>query len=255
MQKTLKVKNILVSQPKPESEKSPYFDMQKKYGVNIDFHQLIRIEELTPREFRAQHINILDYSAIIFNSRHGVDHFFNLCKEMRIVMPDTQHYYCISESIANYLQKYIQYRKRKVFFGPHNKMEELIPMMKRRPTDKFLMVMSDIHNDDIIEMFAKHKITVTPAVFYRTVANKFKREEKKDYDMYVLFTPSGVSALLDNYPHFKQEERIIACFGAGTAQALRDAGLRVDIETPSPEFQSITSAIDAFLKENHKRVR
>lgn len=251
----MKVKNILVSQPKPVSEKSPYFDIQKKYAVNIEFHQLIRVEELTPREFRAQHINILDYSAIIFNSRLGVDHFFNLCEQMRVKMPDSQHYYCISESIANYLQKYIQYRKRKVFFGPHNKMEELVPIMKRRPDDTFLMVMSDIHNDDNIEMFAKHKIIVTPAVFYRTVPNDFKEEEKKDYDMYVMFTPTGVASFLKNYPDFKQEERVIACFGAATATALHEAGLRVDIETPSPEYPSITSAIDAFLRENHKRIR
>ncbi len=251
----MKVKNILVSQPKPATDKSPYFDMQKKYGVNIEFHQFIRIEELTPREFRAQHVNILDYNAIIFNSRHGVDHFFHLCEEMRIKVPDTQHYYCLSESIANYLQKYIQYRKRKVFFGAHNKMEELIPMMKRRPADKFLMVISDIHNDDTVEMFARHKIIVNPVVFYRTVANELKKDEKKNYDMYVLFTPAGVAAFQQNYPKFKQGERVIACFGAGTAQALRDAGLRVDIETPSPEYPSITAAIDDFLKENHKRIR
>lgn len=251
----MKVKNILVSQPKPTSDKSPYFDLQKKYSVNIEFHQFIRIEALTPPEFRTQHINILDYSAIIFNSRLGVDHFFNLCEQMRVKMPDSQHYYCISESIANYLQKYIQYRKRKVFFGPHNKMEELVPIMKRRPNDKFLMVMSDIHNDDAIEMFARHKIVVTPAVFYRTVANDLKEEDKKDYDMYVLFTPTGVTAFTNNYPNFEQGERIIACFGQGTATALREAGLRVDIETPSPEYPSITTAIDAFLKENHKRIR
>lgn len=251
----MKVKNILVSQPRPGSEKSPYFDIEKRYSVTIDFHQFIRVEGLTPQEFRKQHINILDYSAIIFNTRLGVDHFFRLCEEMRIKMPDSQHYYCLSESIANYLQKYIQYRKRKVFFSPNNKMEELIPIMKRRPADKFLMVFADIHNDDVINMFARHKIVITPSVFYHTVANNMERSQKKDYDMYVLFTPVGVNVFMKNYPHFKQEERIIACYGAGTAQALRDAGLRVDIEAPTPEFPSITAAIDAFLKENHKRIR
>ena len=251
----MKVKNILVSQPKPASDKSPYFDLQSKYSVNFTFHQFIRVEELTPREFRAQHINILDYNAILFNSRLGVDHFFHLCQEMRINIPDTQHYYCISESVANYLQKYIQYRKRKVLFGPNNKMEELIPMMKRRPNDKFLMVMSDIHNDDVIQMFARHRITIIPCVFYRTVENNLTEAEKKDFDMYVLFTPTGVNVFRNNYPDFEQGERILACFGQGTAQALRDAGLRVDIETPTPEHPSITGAIDAFLKENHKRIR
>lgn len=251
----MKVNSILVSQPKPSSEKSPYFDMQAKYKVAIDFNQLIRVEALTPKEFRAQHINILDYNSIIFNSRLGVDHFFHLCEEMHIKVPETQHYYCISESVANYLQHYIQFRKRKVFFSTHNKLDELIPMMKRRPADTFLMVFSDVHNDEAVNMFAKHKIVVKPAVFYRTVANIFTPEQKKDYDMYVLFTPAGVAAFRQNYPDFEQGERVIACLGANTAQALKDAGLRVDIEAPSPEFPSITSAIDAFLKENHKRVR
>lgn len=244
-----------MSQPTPTSEKSPYFDIKSKYSVNIDFHQFIRIEGLTPKEFRTQHINVLDYSAIIFNSRLGVDHFFNLCEEMHIKIPESQHYYCISESVANYLQKYIQYRKRKVFFSVHNKMDELIPMMKRRPEDKFLMALSDVHNDDNIEMFARHKIEVKPCIFYRTVANDFNETDKKDYDMYVLFTPAGVAAFQKNYPNFEQGEHIIACFGKGTAQALRDAGLRIDIEAPTTQFPSITSAIEAFLKENHKRIK
>ncbi len=251
----LKINNILVSQPKPVDPKSAYFDIQAKYKVNFFFHQLIRVEELTPKEFRAQHINILDYNSIIINSRHAADHFFHLCEEMRIKVPENQHFYCISEQVANYLQHYIQVRKRKVFFGSHNKLEDLVPMMKRRPADNFLMVFSDVHNNDAIEMFKKHRITVQPAIFYRTVANVFTEEQKKDYDMYVLFTPSGVASFLQNYPEFEQGERVIAAAGKMTAQALRDAGLRVDIETPSPEFPSIQSAIDAFLKENHKRIR
>lgn len=252
----MRVKNILVSQPKPTAEKSPYFDMAAKYNVNFHFHQFIRIEELTPKEFRAQHIDILNYSAVIFNSRHGVDHFFHLCQEMRLSIPDSMHYYCISESIANYLQKYIQYRKRKVFFAPNNRLENLIPMMKRRPNDTFIMAMSDIHSDVDIQMFAKHKITVQPCVFYRTVQNDLTEEQKKtDYDMYVLFTTAGVQAFFKNYPDFEQGERIIACFGQNTAQALRDGGLTVNVEAPTPEHPSITSAIDAFLKENHKRQR
>lgn len=252
----LKVKNILVSQPKPTSDKSPYLTWEKKFGVNLTFHQFIKVEELTPREFRAQHINVLDYNAIIFNSRLGIDHFFHLCEEMRVNIPETMHYYCISESIANYLQKYIEFRKRRVFFSQHNQLENLIPMMKRRPADKFLMIMSDIHNDEAIQMFAKHKITVTPAVMYRTVQNPLTAEQKKEaFDMYVLFTPAGVAAFKKSYPRFKQDEKIIACYGAGTAQALRDLKLRVDIETPSEKYQSITSAIEDFLKENHKRVR
>ncbi len=252
----MKVKNILVSQPRPTTEKSPYFDMAKRYGVNFHFHQFIRIEELTPREFRAQHINILDYSAIVFNSRHGIDHFFHLCQEMRVSIPESMHYYCISESVANYLQKFIQFRKRKVFFGANNKMEELVPMMLRRPKDTFLMILSDVYNDEVIKMFADHKITVRPAIMYRTVNNDLSEEQKAiNYDMFVLFTPTGVQSFTKNYPDFEQGERVMACFGTSTAQALREAGIRIDVEAPTKECPSITAAIDAFLKENHKRIR
>lgn len=251
----MKVKNILISQPRPSSEKSPYFDMEAKYGVHFHFHQFIRIEELTPKEFRAQHINILDYTAIIFSSRLGVDHFFHLCEEMRIVIPDTMHYYCVTETIANYLQKYIQFRKRKVFFGTGNKISDLIPVMLRRPEDKFLLIAADVYNDDVIKMFADRKIAIQPAIMYRTVPNIFTPEERMDYDMYVLFTPTGVVGFKQNYPDFEQGERIIACYGAATAKAIKEADLRIDIETPSKEFPSIISALDAFLKENHKRTR
>ncbi|MCM1034150.1 MAG: uroporphyrinogen-III synthase [Paludibacter sp.] len=251
----MKVKNILISQPKPTTEKSPYFDIEARYGVRMHFHQFIRVEELTPREFRAQHINILDYSAIIFSSRLGIDHFFHLCEEMRVTIPDSMHYYCVSESIANYLQKYIQYRKRKVFFAAGNNIAGLVPLMLRRPNDKFLMAVADVYNDDIIKMFADHKIVVKPAVMYRTVTNIFTPEERMDYDMYVLFTPTGVAGFKQNYPNFQQGEHIMACFGANTAQAMKDAGLRIDVQAPSPEYPSIIAAIDAFLKENHKRIR
>lgn len=251
----MKVKNILVSQPRPASEKSPYFEMEEKYGVNFTFHQFIRIEELSSKEFRQQHISILDYNAIILNSRHGVDHFFHLCEEMRIKIPEEMHYYCISEAIGNYLQKYIEFRKRRVFFSPNNKLEDLIPMMKRRPGDKFLMVMSDISGDEAIQMFAKSKITVQPAVFYRTVNNPLPAGEKHDYDMFVLFTATGVKAFQESYPNFEQGEKVMACFGANTAAAMKEAGLRVDVQAPTPKTPSITAAIDEFLHNNHKRVR
>ena len=176
----MKIKRILISQPRPATEKSPYYDMEARFGVEFDFHQLIRIEPVTPKEFRAQHVNVLDYTAVIFNSRHGIDYFFSLCKEMRVNVPETMHYYCISESIANYLQKYIQYRKRKVFFGTNNRFEDVLPAMQRRPTERYMMVVSDVHSDDTIQMFASHKITVKPVVMYRTVINKFKRISTKN---------------------------------------------------------------------------
>lgn len=247
----MKVKRILVSQPRPATEKSPYFDMENKFGVEFDFHQFIRIEEVTPKEFRAQHINILDYTAIIFNSRHGIDHFFHLCQQMRIVVPESMHYYCISESIANYLQRYIQYRKRKVFFGAHNRFEDVLPAMQRRPSEKYMMVVSDIHNDDTIQMFASHKIQVTPAVMYRTVINDFTKEEKKaKYDMFVLFTPMGVKAFRKNFPKIQDGDKYIGCFGQNTLLALKEEGFTPVVMAPTPECQSITTALEKFLEQN-----
>lgn len=240
-----------MSQPRPATEKSPYFDMENKFGVEFDFHQFIRIEEVTPKEFRAQHINILDYTAIIFNSRHGIDHFFHLCQQMRIVVPESMHYYCISESIANYLQRYIQYRKRKVFFGAHNRFEDVLPAMQRRPSEKYMMVVSDIHNDDTIQMFASHKIHVTPAVMYRTVINDFTKEEKKaKYDMFVLFTPMGVKAFRKNFPKIQDGDKYIGCFGQNTLLALKEEGFTPVVMAPTPECQSITTALEKFLEQN-----
>lgn len=243
----MKVKKILISQPRPATEKSPYFDMEARFGVEFDFHQLIRVEPVTPKEFRAQHINVLDYTAVIFNSRHGIDNFFGLCKEMRITVPETMHYYCISESIANYLQKYIQYRKRKVFYGANNRFEGVLPAMQRRPTERYMMVVSDVHSDDTIQMFASHKITVTPVVMYRTVINKFEPNELPRYDMYVLFTPKGVEAFFANFPNLKREEYYMACFGQTTMQALEEHGVNPDVLAPSKEYHSITAALEDFL--------
>lgn len=244
---SVKVKKILVSQPRPTSEKSPYFDMEAHYGVQFTFKQMIRVVGLTPKEFRAQRIAPLDYTAVLFNSRTGIDHYFRLMEEMRLQVPESMHYYCISEAIANYLQKYIQYRKRKVFFGPNNDFKDVIPAMLRRPDEKYMMVVSDVHSDDLINMFAEHKITITPAVFYRTEAVPYDTEEVLSHDMFVLFTPTGVSALLKNVPNFEQGDKVIATFGANTAAAAREAGLRLDLEAPSPGCPSITMAIDKFL--------
>lgn len=250
----MKVKTILVSQPRPTSDKSPYFDMEKRYNVRFDFRQFIRVEAVTTREFRDQHIYILDYTAVIFTTKMAVDYFFALSKELRVDIPEQMHYYCTTEQIANYLQKYIEFRKRRVFFGLTNKISELLPMMSRRSGEKYLFVMSDVHNDDAINMLREQGYDVTPAVVYKTVANIFE-EEKLTYDMIVLFTPIGVNALKKNFPDFVQGETVLACLGANTAQAIRDAGLRLDIEAPSLQCPSITKAIDDFLKENHKRVR
>lgn len=243
----MEIKKILVSQPRPATERTPYSDIEERFDVTVDFRQLIHIEGLSAKEFRKQHINPLDYTAVLFNSRVAIDHFFALCEEMRITIPDSMHYYCISEAVGNYLQKYIQYRKRKVFFGEHNKFEDLLPAMNRRPQEKYIIVMSDTSSDETIRMFKQHNITIQPAIVYRTVASEWPKDEPFDYDMLALFTPSAVASVLKNFPKYQQGDTVIACFGANTVQAAENAGLRVDIKAPTPECPSIASAITKYL--------
>ncbi len=243
-----KITNILISQPRPQTERNPYSDMEAQFGVHCDFQQLIRIEGISAREFRDQHIHLEDYTAILFNSRLAIDHFFHMCEELRFQVPESMHYYCISEVVGNYLQKYIQYRKRKVFTAENNRFEDLLPAMNRRPAEKYLMVLSDVHNDEVINMFAKHKITVRPAIMYRTVSGEWPVDKPFDYDMIVLFTPSGVTALKSNFPNWEQGETVIACLGANTAAAVEESGLRADIKAPTPECPSITTAIRNYLE-------
>ena len=242
------IHNILVSQPRPLSERNPYSDMEERFGVSFDFCQLIHVEGLDAHEFRQQRINPLDYTAVLLNSRLGVDHYFRLCEELRLKVPESMHYYCISEAVANYLQKYIQYRKRRVFFSEHNNFEDLLSTMNRRPSEKYLMVMSDVHNDNTINMFAGHGIEIKPAVMYRTVSTKWQEGKPFDYDMIVLFTPTGVASIRKNFPDWKQEHTILACFGQNTAAAAEDEGWRVDIKAPTPESPSITTAIERYFE-------
>ena len=247
-----KIKKILVSQPRPQTERNPYADMESAYGVECDFQQLIQIEGLSVREFRDQHIYLEDYTAIIVNSRLGIDHFFRIAEETRFVVPDTMHYYCNSEQVGLYLQKYIQYRKRKVFFPETgNRFEDVLPAMHRRPHETYLMVLSDIHNQEQINMFAENNIEVTPAIMYRTVTTPWPKEQPFDYDMIALFTPAGVKALCENFPDWKQGETLIAAFGEGTIRALEQAGYRVDITAGANcPFASLPMAIADYLDKN-----
>ena len=247
------IKKILVSQPRPLSTRNPYVDMETEFGVECDFKQLIKIEGLSVREFRDQHVYLEEYTAVIVNSRLGIDHYFRLAEETRFAVPESMHYYCISEAVGNYLQKYIQYRKRKVFVAENNRFEDLLPAMHRRPQEKYLMVLSDVHNDDDLNMFAENNIVVKPAIMYRTVANEWPADKPFDYDMIVLFTPSGVAALRKNFPDWMQGDTVIACFGANTAIALEEAGFRVDIKAPSEKYQSITTAIKDYLEEHQEK--
>ncbi len=244
----MKVKKILVSQPRPTSDKSPYFDIAQKYGVDIDFRPFIKVEGLTAKEFRQSKITISDYTAIIFTARTAVDHFFRLCEEMRVTIPDTMKYFCTTESIALYLQKYTLYRKRKIFHGNTGKMEELIPFLTKHNKENYLYAVSDVHKEDT-SLLDNAKIRYTKAVMYRTVSTQFGPNEKFDYDMLLFFSPAGIASLLKNFPDFKQDDVKIGCFGLTTAQAVKDAGLRLDIEAPTVSAPSMTAALDNFLRD------
>ena len=238
-----------MSQPKPTSEKSPYYDIANKYGVDIVFRPFIKVESVSAKEFRQQKVSILDYTAIVFTSRHAIDHFFHLCEELRVSIPETMKYFCVTESIALYIQKYVQYRKRKVFFGATGKIEDLIPSMVKHKAERYLVPMSDVHNDEVKNLLDKAKLQHTEVVMYRTVSNDFAPDEPFDYDMLVFFSPVGVAALQKNFPDFKQEDIAIGCFGPATAKAARDAGLRLDVEAPTPAAPSMTGALEMFLKD------
>lgn len=248
----MKIKKVLVSQPQPASEKSPYYDIAEKYGVKINFRPFIKVEALPAKEFRQQKVSILDHTAVILTSRHAIDHFFNLCTEMRVTIPETMKYFCITEAVALYIQKYVQYRKRKIFFGQTGKIEDLIPSINKHNGENFLTPMSDVHNDDIKNMLDKLKVKHTEAVMYRTVSNDFTQDEEFDYDMLVFFSPAGVTSLKKNFPDFDQKDIKIGTFGTTTAQAVRDAGLRLDLEAPTVQAPSMTAALDMFIKETNK---
>ena len=242
------VKKILVSQPKPASDKSPYYELAEKHGVEIVFRPFIKVEGLSAKEFRAQKVSIPEHTAVIFTAKTAIDHFFRLCEEMRYNVPDTQKYFCTSESVGKYLQKYIVYRKRKIFNSPTGKLVDLIPYMLKHKDDKYLLAVSDVNNGSEAEVLG-NKVKYDRAVMYRTVSNDFAPDEPFDYDMLVFFSPQGIESLFKNFPDFKQGDIAIATFGASTAQAAKSAGLRVDVEAPTVKAPSMTAAIDNFLSQ------
>ena len=245
------IKKILVSQPKPTSEKSPYFDIASKFDVELVFRPFIKVEGMSAKEFRTQKINILDYTAIVFTSRHAIDHFFTLAKELRVNIPEDMKYFCVTETIALYIQKYVQYRKRKVFFGTTGRVDDLIPTMVKHKAEKYLVPMSDVHNDSLTLLLDSKKLNHKECIMYRTVSNDFTPDEVEnfDYDMLIFFSPSGIESLTKNFPDFQQGDIAIATFGPATAQAAKDAGLRLDIEAPNEKYPSMTGALQHYLFE------
>ena len=245
------VKKILVSQPKPSSDKSPYYDIARDFNVELVFRPFIKVEALTQQEFRKQKVNIPDYTAIVFTSRHAIDHFFQLTKEMRITMPETTKYFCVTETIALYIQKYTQYRKRKIFFGESGKVDDLIPAMIKHKNEKYLVPLSNVAGDSITKLLDSKDVDHTECVMFRTVSNNFTPEEIKsfDYEMALFFSPAGIKALCEDFPNMKPGDIKIGTFGPSTAKAVRDAGLTLDIEAPTDRYPSMTGALRHYLQD------
>lgn len=248
------IKKILVSQPKPSSDKSPYYDIATDLKVDLTFRPFFKVEGLSAKEFRQQKINLLDYSAVVFTSRHAVDNYFNLAKEMRITIPEDMKYFCVIETIALYIQKYVQYRKRKVFFGNTGKIDSLIPTMLKHKGERFLVPQSSVHTDSLSALLDANKLKHKECVMYRTVSNGLTEEEVKnfDYDMLIFFSPTGVKALKENIPNFVQGDIKIAAFGPATAKEVEEQGLTLELQAPSKEFPSMTGALRAFLEKQKK---
>ncbi len=249
----MKIKNILISQPQPaEPEKSPYFELTKKFNVNIVYRKFIFIDGITAKEFRKDRINIPDFTAVIFTSRNAVDHFFRISKEMRIEVPDTMKYFCISESTAYYLQKYVQYRKRKVFHSKEN-FAMLVELIKKNKTEKFLLPCSDVHKLEIPKMLEENKIYYRKAIIYRTLASDLSDIDIKKFDMLVFFSPAGIKSLLKNFPDFEQNTVTIAAFGPTTGKAVTDSGFNLTISAPTKTAPSMAMAMEQYLQNELKK--
>ncbi len=247
LRKKLKIKRILISQPEPaEGEKSPYAILANKHEIQIDFFKFFRIEGITPQDFRKQKVNILEHTAIVFNSRHAVDHFFQLSKGLRIEIPETMKYFCNSESTALYLQKYIQFRKRKISFGKTS-INDLVDVLKKNKNERFLIPGSDLSSSDVPKVIEELGINYSKIMIYSTVNADLQKINILQYDMLVLFSPQGIKSLMQNFPDFQQGEIVIGCFGAATQKAAVEAGLKVDVPAPTATSPSMTGAIDDYL--------
>ncbi|GAD06191.1 uroporphyrinogen-III synthase [Porphyromonas crevioricanis] len=249
------IKKILVSQPKPLTGKSSYYDVAEKYGVEIVFRPFIQVECVSAREFRDQKVNILEHTAIVFTARTAIDKFFSLLEELRLTMPETMKYFCVSESVAVYLQKYIVYRKRKVFFGASNEIADLVTVIKKHNKEKYFIPVAEEHKEDLLDMLRAAKIQFDKAIMYRTVSNDFAEDERLDHDVLLFFSPSGVSALRKNFPNFDQGSIRIGAFGPSTCKAVEEAGLRLDISAPTPEAKSMPMALELYLSQFIKKAK
>jgi len=248
----LKVNRIIVSQPAPgETERSPYAELADKYHLQVVFKPFIRIEGVTAKEFRQYRVEILSHGAVFLTSKTAVDHYFRICDEMRVTVPDSMKYFCTSESIANYLQKYIIYRKRKIFFGA--KVEELLETMQKHKEEKIFLPLSDPHKPEIPRLLDKRKYKYTKVILYRIVSSDLSNVHIQGDDILAFYSPTEIKSLFLNFPNFEQGDTRIACFGPATAKAARAMHLRIDIQAPRPQVPSLTMAIEQHLKDLAKK--
>lgn len=247
----MKIKSVLVAQPKPESDKSPYLELAKKYNLKIDFMPLFHMEGISAKEFRQERINLAEYTGVIITSRHSIDHYFRLCQEMRFEVPETMKYFCTSEAIAYYIQKYILYRKRKVFHGKQN-IHDLAVILRKHKNEKFLLPHSNVHNKEIDLALDKEKIDYKKALFYRAVPSDLSHIKSLEYDVFVFFSPADVKSLTKNFPKFRQRDTLIAAFGTTTAKAVQGAGFRLNIQAPTPESPSMAMALENYICQEKK---
>lgn len=243
-----KVKSILVTLPRPENDKSPYFSLASKYNLKVDFRAFIHVEGVPARDFRKEKVNLADFTAVIFTSRNAADHFFRICEEMRYEVPADLKYFCLSETIALYLQKYIQYRKRKIFFGKQT-AQDLEEVLKKHAKEKFLYPCSDVASEETQKWLQDNGYNFTPAVLFKTVVSDLSDLADVFYDIIVFFSPSSIQSLFENFPDFKQKDTRIAAFGPTTHQAISDRDLILDIAAPTPESPSMTMAVEHYIKK------
>ena len=247
----MKIKSILVSQPEPQNPKSPYHELARKYNLKVDFRPFIEVVGVSAKEFRQQKINLLDYSAVIFTSKTAIDHYFRIAEELRVTIPDTMKYFCITENVAFYLQKYIVYRKRKIFHGKA-RFDELVAILNKHKDDTFFVPLSIPHKAEIPILLDRNKINYKIGNMYKTVSADLSDLADVYYDILVFYSPSGPKSLMENFPDFKQNSTLIAAFGPTTAEALKGLKLRLDIEAPNQKSPSMTMALDNYIRDSRK---
>ncbi len=250
--KEVKVSSILITQPRPETERSPYFDLAKKYDIKLDFHAFIRVEGLSGKDFRKQRVDISEYTAIIFTSRYAIDHFFRICEEMKLKVSQDMKYFCITEAAALYLQKFILYRKRKVFFSADGSSAGLMEVIGKHKNEKYILPTSDSAKNEIAQYLIKHNIKFAEVTLYKMASNDIASVMQMSYDMIVFFSPFSVQTLFEHNPEFTQNGTVIGAFGPTTSKAVEDSGLRLDVKAPAPNAPSMVSALEMFLAKIKK---